>query len=109
MAEVCVVHLVWAPLGPEPVARFATSYRAHPGDLAPRLVILLNGFDREDPAPYLAPFAGLEHETIAISPPTLDLPAYAQAARMLDASDLCFVNSHSVVLHEGWLAALHGA
>ena len=107
MAEVCVVHLVWAPLGPEPVERFAASYRAHPPGLPHRLVVLLNGFDGASPD--LRAFDGIAHETVRVPEPTLDLPAYAYAARVLDASHLCFVNSHSEVLADGWLAALHGA
>lgn len=107
MAEVCVVHLVWAPLGPEPVERFAASYRARPAGLAHRFVVLLNGFG--DASPDLRAFDGLEHETVRVPEPTLDLPAYAHAARVLDASHLCFLNSHSELLADGWLAALHGA
>jgi hypothetical protein len=107
MAEVCVVHLVWAPLGPEPVERFAASYRAHPAGLAHRLVLLLNGFG--DTAAELPAFDGVEHETVRVPEPALDLPAYAHAARRLDASHLCFVNSHSELLADGWLAKLHAA
>src|SRR3954467_12120898 len=102
MAEVCVVHLVWAPLGPEPVERFAASYRAHPAGLAHRLVLLLNGFGGA--VADLRAFDGIEHETIRVPEPALDLPAYAHAARLLEASHLCFVNSHSELLADGWLA-----
>ncbi len=110
MAEVDVVHLVWAPLGPEPVERFAASYRAHPAALAHRLVVLLNGFGPdEDAATHLRALDGIEHETVRTPEPTLDLPAYAHAARVLDAAHLCFVNSHAEVLADGWLAALDGA
>ena len=110
MAEVCVVHLVWAPLGPEPVERFAASYRARPAGLQHRLVVLLNGFGAdEDAAPHLRALDGIDHETVRTPEPTLDLPAYAHAARVLDASHLCFVNSHAEVLADGWLAKLHAA
>jgi hypothetical protein len=110
MTEVCVVHLVWAPLGTGPVERFAASYREHPAGRDHRLVVLLNGFgDEDDVAADLRPLEGLAHETVRIDPPTLDLPAYARAAHALDARYLCFLNSHSTLLAPGWLAALHDA
>src|SRR4051794_36449264 len=107
MAEVCVVHLVWAPLGPEPVERFAASYRAHPAGLAHRLVLLLNGFG--DALAELPALDGVAPEPARVPEPALALPAYAHAARRLDASHLCFVNSHSELLADGWLAKLHAA
>jgi len=110
MAEVCVVHLVWGPLGPEPVERFAASYRAHPAGLGHRLVVLLNGFrPDEDAATHLGALRGIDYETVRTPEPTLDLPAYAHAARVLDAAHLCFLNSHAEVLADDWLAKLHGA
>jgi hypothetical protein len=89
------------------VERFAASYKARPAGLAHRLVVLLNGFG-DEPAD-LSAFGGIDHEAIRVPEPTLDLPAYAHAARVLDASHLCFVNSHSELLADGWLAKLHGA
>lgn len=110
MAEVCVVHLVWGPLGPEPVERFAASYRARPAGLGHRLVVLLNGFaPGEDAATHLRGLDGIAYETVRTPAPTLDLPAYAHAARVLDAGHLCFLNSHAELLADDWLAKLHGA
>jgi hypothetical protein len=105
--EVCVVHLVWEPLGPAALRRFAASYRAHAAGIEHRLVLLFKDFaDRDATAAHVAALDGLEHEAIHYSPRTLDLPAYAAAAEALEASDLCFLNSESVVMAAGWLAAL---
>lgn len=107
MAEVVVVHLVWAPLGPAALQRFVASYRAHPGGADHRLAIVFKGFGDTGPgAAHLAALDGLEHETLRYDAPTLDLPAYAACAEALDASHLCFLNSESVLLADGWLAAL---
>lgn len=107
MPEICVVHLIWAPLGPAPLRRFAASYRAHPAGLDHRLVLIFKGFEApEHAAEHAEAVDGLEHESIFYSRPTLDLPAYAAAAEELDASHLCFMNSESVLLCDGWLAAL---
>jgi hypothetical protein len=116
-----VVHLVWAPLGPEPVRSFLRSYRAHPPGIAHELAIVLNGagapselgassgargaaaLTRETLA---AELAGIEHRLVVLEGPVLDLAAYGLAARALAHPRLCFLNSHSVVLADGWLAIL---
>ena len=89
---------MWAPLGPEPVERFAASYRAHPAGLAHRLVVLLNGFGPDEERRLRTCDALDRHPSTRPSGrrnSTLDLPAYAHAARVLDAAHLCFVNSHA--------------
>lgn len=107
MPEVCVVHLVWAPLGPAPLRRFAASYRAHSAGLEHRLILLFKGFaDPAETAGHVEALDGLEHESMYYSRPTFDIPAYSAAAHELDASHLCFLNSESVLLADGWLAAL---
>ena len=44
MPEVCVVHLVWAPLGPAALRRFAISYRGHSAGMDHRLVFVFKDF-----------------------------------------------------------------
>ena len=108
--EVCVVHLVWAPLGTGALERFLASYAAQPAGLAHRLVVILKGFEAsEDAAAHVELLAGLEHETLLYTRPTFDLPAYAAAAETFEARRYCFLNSESVLLAPGWLAALSDA
>jgi hypothetical protein len=105
--EVAVVHLVWAPLGPAALERFVASYRAHAAGTEHRLAIVFKGFGDAGPgADHLAPLEGIEHDTLRYDEPTLDLPTYGWSAAALDASHLCFLNSESVLLADGWLAAL---
>jgi hypothetical protein len=111
-----VLHLVWAPLGPEPVRSFLRSYRAHSPGIAHELVIVLNGASNDAPvarsragvaltrADLLAELAGVEHRLIVLDRPVPDLAAYGLAARALSHARLCLLNSYSVVLAEGWLA-----
>ena len=107
MPEVCVVHLVWAPLGTVALTRFVASYRARSAGLDHRLVVLFKGFaDREETREHVEALDGLEYESMFYSRPTFDLPAYSAAADALDASHLCFMNSESVLLADGWLAAM---
>jgi hypothetical protein len=113
-----VVHLVWAPLGPEPVRSFLRSYHAHSPGIAHELVIVLNGapgdssplrsragatLTRDD---LVAELAGVEHRLIVLDRPVLDLAAYGLAARALSHPRLCFLNSYSVILADAWLAIL---
>lgn len=111
-----VVHLVWAPLGPEPVRSFLRSYHAHSPGIAHELVIVLNGASGDSAAAssragaalareqLAAELAGVEHRLIVLDRPVPDLAAYGQAARALSHPRLCFLNSHSVILADGWLA-----
>jgi hypothetical protein len=107
-----LVHLVWAPLGPEPLRAFLRSYRAHRPGAPHELAIVLNGAQFEEPegvssrAALLAELHGTEHRLLELDSPMLDLAAYAEAARRLEYRRLCFLNSYSVVLADDWLGRL---
>lgn len=103
MAVIGLVHLVWAPLGPEPLREFLRSYRAHPAGAEHELVVVLNGGAHAD---LLAELRGVEHRPIVLERPVLDLPAYGLAARQLEHERLCLLNSYSTILVDGWLGLL---
>lgn len=99
-----LVHLVWAPLGPGPLRSFLDSYNAHPAEAEHELTVILNGAPQNaSREALLAELKDTDHRLIELGEPVLDLPAYAAAARALQHSRLCFVNSHSVILADGWL------
>jgi GT2 family glycosyltransferase len=100
-----LVHLVWVPLGPEPLRAFLRSYHAHPAGADHELVILLNG-DQLSRDALLAELRDTRHRMIALEQPLTDLAAYGEAARRLEHEWLCFVNSYSVILADGWLGHL---
>jgi hypothetical protein len=110
-----VVHLVWSPLGPEPLRDFLRSYHAHPAGVAHELVVVLNGVDPHEPGgplereALLAELQDTSHRLIELDRPVLDLAAYGLAARGLAHERLCFLNSYSVILSDGWLAQLSRA
>lgn len=66
------------------------------------LVVILKGF--EGPAPEEKVFPGARF--LRISDEGYDITAYRHAAGVLEQKRLCFVNSHSEILADGWLAAL---
>ncbi|MDO8184061.1 hypothetical protein Q5424_02685 [Conexibacter sp. JD483] len=109
MSSVCLVHLVWAPLGAEPLERFLRSYSERPPGLGHRLVVVLNGFaDGPLPAAVAEPLAQLPHEALRPARAIQDLAAYRLAAGHVSWADsICFVNSHAQPLADGWLALLH--
>jgi hypothetical protein len=108
VAGVCVVHLVWAPLGLAPLRRFVRSYRAHPAGCPHRLLVLFNGFsDGASLDAARAELVGVVHDEHVLDAPRQDLAAYRAALERAHAADaLCFLNSHSEPLVDGWLAPL---
>ena len=110
MPGIRVVHLVWAPLGIEPLERFVASYRRHPAGAEHGLLVLLNGFgSREALAPARAALDGLDHDELYLPRPTQDLAAYGDVARETAGGELCFCNSYAEPLADAWLAKLTSA
>lgn len=108
--DTCLVHLVWGPLGPEPLERFLDSYRRHEAGVSHRLLMLFNGFaSGADLGPWRRALAGMEYEELRLARPVLDLAAYWQALERVPAERYCFLNSYAVVLADNWLGALWDA
>ncbi|MGB2953028.1 MAG: hypothetical protein WBB74_06520 [Gaiellaceae bacterium] len=102
--KLCVVHLVWAPLGNGPLERFVDSYRAHEAGIDHSLLVVFNGFSDERPP--LETLEGLVFEPLHLTEPMIDLAAYGTAAESVQATHLCFLNSYSELLADGWLEKL---
>jgi hypothetical protein len=102
MPEICLVHLVWAAHGPEPLRRFLASYQRHPAGLPHRLLIVSKG-----PGDFGALLDGIASERLEVPEKLRDLGAYRVAAERIEEPYVCFLNSHSEVLADGWLGTLH--
>ena len=110
MAVLGVVHLVWVPFGVPLLERFCASYRCHPAEVEHDLIIIFNGYQsREDLAPFLAALHGIAHTPLYFDQPNQDLHSYYQAAEHLPQEALCFVNSYSQILADGWLRKMYQA
>ena len=109
VADTSLLFLVWAPLGPELLRNFLSAYNDYGAGMEHRLAVVLNGF-RGSADARLAEIEGLlegvEHERILTPRPVLDLTAYRHAAEEIDARMLCFLNSYSRPLVDGWLSML---
>lgn len=109
-ASIAVVHLVWEPTGPELLDAFLASYARHDAGVEHDLILLYNGFGEPgELAPFRARAAGLRAGEIVLGAPSLDLPAYLAAARVLPHERLCFLNSYAEPLAPGWLRMLTAA
>ncbi|MGZ4245991.1 MAG: hypothetical protein ACXVSE_17015 [Solirubrobacteraceae bacterium] len=105
--EVCLVHLAWAGDDPSMLPRFLDSYREHPAGVAHRLVIAWNGYrDDGELAAAQRRAQGTRHDDFVVARPKLDLAAYRDVAEWATEPVICFVNSHSRVLADGWLASM---
>jgi hypothetical protein len=102
---VAVVHLVWGPLGPAPLRSFLKTYRGHAPGLEHELVMLFNGVTEGQRPALMRELEGPECRVVDLPDPVQDLVAYAQAAERLENERLCFLNSYSEILVDGWLAA----
>lgn len=109
MIGICVVHLVWAPLGPEPLRRFLAAYADVDAGAPHELCVVFNGFQHGDER---GPFEQLlepEHRALNLTDPVQDLAAYRAAIDATEAERVCFLNSYARPLVDGWLATLDEA
>ncbi|HWF24112.1 MAG TPA: hypothetical protein VG275_01595, partial [Solirubrobacteraceae bacterium] len=112
MSPPAVVHLVWAPLGPDVVHTFAQSYAKHPAGTEHTLTIIYNGFDSPHDPRLEQPRAALAnapHNELVLEQPVQDLTAYTLAAQELQATRYCFLNSYTRLLTPNWLHHLDQA
>lgn len=102
-----VVHLVRRANGRAPFDVFMASYERHAAQLEHDLVLLFKGFDdRAQLTPYLERAADARPLRVEVADDGLDLAAYRAAADRLDHQRLCFMNSFSEILVDGWLGLL---
>jgi hypothetical protein len=107
---IAVVYLCFAPYGPEMVKRFADSYRKHPAGLEHELVIAFHGFTSEKSTAGAASlFDGFAKTSLMTDPNLWDLGVYRQAVDETDHETYLFLNSHSELLADDWLAKLFSA
>jgi hypothetical protein len=107
MPEICVVHLVWGPLGASQFAEFIASYRAHDAGVEHDLLVVFKEVgDAVQLAGYEALLEGIDYKSLFLGSEGFDILPYFIAARAFDYRYFCFLNSYSVILAEGWLRLL---
>lgn len=110
MPGVCLVHLSWAPYGPELLRRFVGSLAAHDACLSFELLVVFNGYGAQGPGEeFTRELAGVEHRALVLPEAVQDLAAYRAALDATAANVVCFTNTYAEALVPGWLATLVGA
>ncbi len=106
--EICVVHLVRACNGVEPLRRFLDSYRNRAAGLPHELLFILKGFRRSVvPAEIGMLLDQVPHRSIVVADRGFDIEPYRVAAMQATQPYLCFFNSFSEILADGWLEKLY--
>jgi hypothetical protein len=106
----CVVHLVRAVNGVDPLRAFAEAVRAHPPGIEHELVLAMKGFaSPKEAKPYLEEVEDLEPTTLFFADRGFDLGVFLLTAARLRRERYCFLNSNGRPLVDGWLAKLDAA
>ncbi len=102
--DAIAVGYLWRGSNPVSAAeRFFAAYRRHPAGRAHRLIVLAKGF-ANDPAATIAAIAGdIDHCILPLPDDGFDLTAYRRMAERITCPRLCFFNSFSEILADGWL------
>ena len=106
----CVIHLVRAINGVRPLEKFLQSYETHPAGVDHELLLVFKGFQNERvPPEYEVLLQRVSHRRVHVPDFGFDITSYFRAAERATADMLCFLNSFSVILADGWLSKLHRA
>ena len=107
-SRICVAHLVRRKNGIGPFLRFIQAYTSHPPGIPCDLVIIYKGFPKNQvPPEYTRVLGDIPHIAYFIDDTGFDILPYFKAAKDFSYEYFCFLNSYSVILHEGWLRNLH--
>src|SRR5215471_14412897 len=110
MPGICVLYLVRAINGPEPVTQFFRSYSRFRAGPEHDLALIFKGFARESDTVQYRELAGSACSRVFhVDDSGFDIKAYGTAARQLPHEHFCFLNSFSEILAENWLGNLIAA
>lgn len=101
------MHLAWADAGARALEQFLSSYTEHSAGAGHRLVIAWNGYGDAGTLQSARALAnGVAHDDLVVTRREMDLTVYRQVAEQVSERAICFLNSYSRLLHDGWLGAL---
>lgn len=108
MREIAVVHLVRRANGPDCLARFIASYKAHAAGIDHDLILVCKGFSgRRLPADHADLLGGIRHHLLFLADRGFDIVPYFLVVQRFACAYYCFLNSFSRVLGDGWLGHLY--
>ncbi len=110
MTEICVVHLVRAINGIEPLRHFLESYDKHPAGVDHDLVFIFKGFSgKKLPLQYHQLLKQYRYYSLFIRDYGFDIRAYMVAAKTFKRKYkyFLFLNSFSEILDNNWLFKMY--
>jgi hypothetical protein len=108
MQEICVVHLVWVPLGVEPFKKFLLSYSTYRAGMDHDLLIVFNGFKSEQElVEYKNLLSDYKYKSLLLWKFRLDIESYFAASKNFKYKYFCFLNSYSRILDHEWLLKMY--
>jgi hypothetical protein len=105
--SLAVVFLIREVEGIERARRFFAAYDAHPAGIEHDLVVLLKGFPDGVPEAYSTLLNEHGARAVTMEDAGFDIGSYRTIAARLPHEWLCFLNSHSEPLVDGWLQKLY--
>jgi len=108
--DLAVFYLARHAEGIGAFTRFANSYKRNMPGIPHQLHIIYKGFENQhDLADAREVFSGIDTGEIYIADDHFDIGAYLHAAGQVDSRYVCFMNTHTEILSEGWLHHLRKA
>lgn len=102
------VYLARKAEGLDAYRQFLASYLRHPAGVDHELIVIYKGFEQAAGlAAARAVFAEVRHVGIEVDDDGFDIGAYLKVARRVDHGYMCFLNTFTSIVADGWLAAMH--
>jgi hypothetical protein len=109
-ADTAAFYLARRAEGLQPLSRFAFSYKKRLAGIPHDFVVIYKGFEKApDLAAARAEFVDIPHTELHISDDQFDIGAYLHGAAKVEATYVCFLNTHTEILTPDWLAYLRAA
>jgi hypothetical protein len=107
-SEICVVHLIWVPLGIDPLKDFLQSYSMYRAGIEHDLLIIFNGYNSEDElVEYKSLLSKYQHRSLLLWKFRLDIESYFAVLNKYNYKFFCFLNSYSRILAHEWLLKMY--
>ena len=107
--RIAVFHLVRQSNDIKMFRDFIHSYETFDAQIEHQLVIIFKGFSSDSELlEYKALLKQIPHKTFSVTDEGFDITAYIKASKFFakDYDYFCFLNSHALLLAEGWLTKL---
>lgn len=107
MSRICVVHLVWGPVGLNPFKNFISSYLKYNSGLDHDLLVVFKDCSMVDNYLELLKLYNINFITYFRENVGYDIDTYLDVSNKYSYDFFCFINSCSIILDNYWLCKLY--